>query len=47
MIHLETEEEILFIKEDDLITSKKYGKKNFDYKFFEENYDLNGKIIEK
>ena len=34
-------------KSFDLITSKKYGKKNFDYKFFEENYDLNGKIIEK
>ena len=34
-------------KSFDLIAKKKYGKSYFEYKFFEENYDLEGKIIEK
>ena len=34
-------------KSFDLIADKKYGKKNFEYKFFEQNYDLEGKVIEK
>ena len=34
-------------KSFDLIARKKYGKKYFEYKFFEENKDLNGEIIEK
>ena len=34
-------------KSFDLIAKKQYGKKFFEYKFYEENSDLNGKIIEK
>ena len=34
-------------KSFDLIADKQYGKKYFDYVFYEENYDLNGKVIDK
>ena len=34
-------------KSFDLIARKKYGKKYFEYKFFENNYNSEGKIIDK
>ena len=34
-------------KSFDLIADKQYGKEYFEYKFFEENYDLEGKVIDK
>ena len=34
-------------KSFDLIADKQYGKKYFEYKFFEENYNLDKEIIEK